>query len=157
MKRIHLAAFTLFEMMITMILSSIIVFASLKLYLNYESLVRLKNRQMNSGKEMLQFYHIFKHEFDHSIQVESSGNEVTLLLAERNIVHYEFDKNYIVRNNQNLSDTFFIRVGRLEVLSDDVTGLKKEVNIELSNGGELYPVRLIKQYSNDVLMNLNVK
>jgi len=151
----QLKAFTIFEMMVTLVLSGIIISASMMLYLNYESLVRGKTKQMNSGKETLQFYHIFKHDFDQALLVKSSGYEVTLVQTVNSAILYEFEQDYITRARDRMVDTFFIKVNEFKVLKDDITGFDKIITMELKNGGEIFPITLVKEYSNEVLMNMS--
>jgi hypothetical protein len=138
--------------MITLVLSGIIISASMMLYLNYESLVQGKTKQMNSGKETLQFYHIFKHDFDQALMVKSSGYEVTLVQPVNSAIQYEFEQDYITRNRDQMVDTFFIKVNEFNILKDEVTGFDKVITMELKNSGEIFPITLVKEYSNEVMM-----
>lgn|ERR1035437_6590141 len=149
----HLKSFTVMEVIVTMVLSGIIIAAALSLYLNYFNLVRLKNNQMNCGKENLQFYQIFKHEFDQASVVKAMEGQVTLLEPDKSIVQYEFEPNFIIRLRKDQPDTFFIKVNDFEFVRDEITMNCKIIKMELHNCGEIYPVFLSKQYSNDVLMN----
>ena len=149
----QLPAFTLMEVMVTLVLTGIIIAAALSLYLNYEKLVRLKNNQMNCGKENLQFYYTFKHEFDKASMIKSDNDMVTFVQPDRTIVSYEINQDYIVRLTKNMSDTFLIKVNDFGAVKDEITGGDKIVKMELRNCGEIFPVVLVKQYSNDVLMN----
>jgi len=149
----YLRAFTIMEVMVTLVLSGIIIAAALSLYLNFENLVRLKNNQINCGKENLQFYQIFQHEYDQATSVSIIQKQVNLLLPGRTNIQYEFNPNYILRNYKDLTDTFHIKVVDFETTPDEVTGWNKTVKMELHNCGEVYPVYLVKQYANDVLMN----
>jgi len=150
---LKLKAFTIFEMMVTLVLSGIIISASMMLYLNYESLIRGKTKQMNSGKETLQFYHIFTHEFNNAVMVNSSGYTTTFMMPVSSPVRYEFEQDFITRVRENMADTFFITVNDFKVVKDDVTGFDKIITMELKNGGEIFPITLIKEYSNEVMMN----
>jgi len=152
-KNTQLKAFTVMEIIVTMLLSGIIIAASLSLYLNYSNLVRLKNKQIQCGKENLQFYQIFKHEFDQASTIRKIDKQVTIALQDKTIVTYEFDQDYIVRSKNNLSDTFFIKVNNFEALGDETTTNCKVIKMDLNNCGEIYPILLNKTYSNDVLMN----
>jgi hypothetical protein len=142
------------EMIVVMVLSGIIIAASLTFYLNYESLVRNKNKQMNSGKETLQFYQIFKHEFDNSEFVKSSGNQVVFQLPLKVEVKYEFEENFIVRLQTDQTDTFFVQANDLNIIKDKITGFDKIITMELRNYGEVFPITLVKNYSNDVMMRI---
>ena len=150
---LNLKSFTVMEVMVTMVLSGIIIAAALSLYLNYFNLVRLKNNQMSCGKENLQFYQIFKHEFDQASLVKAVQGQVTFVQPDKTITQYEFDPNFIIRSRQSQSDTFFIKVNDFEFLRDEVTLNCKIIKMELHNCGEVYPIFLSKQYANDVLMN----
>jgi type II secretory pathway pseudopilin PulG len=149
----QLKSFTVMEVIVTMVLSGIIIAAALSLYLNYANLVRLKNNQMNCGKENLQFYQIFKHEFDKASLVKAIERQVTLIQPDKTTIQYDFDANFIIRSRESQTDTFFIKVNDFEFLRDEITTNCKTIKMELHNCGEVYPVLLSKQYSNDILMN----
>lgn len=151
--RPSLPGFTIMELLVTLVVSGIVIAAALQLYLNYEGLIRGKNKQMESGKEIMQFYQVFKHEFDNSLWMKSSGNEVFFALPEKRSTHYELDREFIVRFEEHQADTFFIRVNDLNITSDALLGLGNGITMELNRDGEVIPVSLLKQYSNDLKMN----
>jgi prepilin-type N-terminal cleavage/methylation domain-containing protein len=153
MKYYRANAFTIMEMLVVLALSGILITGSMQLYLNYEKLIRMKNKQIGCGKETYQFYHIFKHEFDAAVSVKASGNEVTLLSSAKTLVRYEFEPDFIVRSYSDITDTFFIKVNEFKVDNGSVSGFDNAVTLELENCGETYPIYLVKQYPNDILMN----
>jgi prepilin-type N-terminal cleavage/methylation domain-containing protein len=153
MKNYRIKAFTMIEMLVVLALSGILIAASMQLYLNYDKLIQMKNKQIDCGKETYQFYHIFKHEFDRAISVTASGNQVTLLSSAKTPVQYEFEQDFVVRLHDEMADTFFVKVNDFKAVKDPVSGFDNIVTLELQNCGETYPIYLAKQYPNDVLMN----
>jgi hypothetical protein len=143
------------EMLVVLVISGIIITAALMFYLNYENLVRNKNKQMDCGKATLQFYQIFKHEFDNASMVSSQRNEVSFQFPAKTPVQYDIEQDFIVRLQDNRADTFFMQVNDLNILKDQVTGLDKTISMELQNCGEVFPIILVKEYSNDIMMNRN--
>jgi competence protein ComGF len=152
-KHSQLKAFTLMEIIVSMVLTGIITAASLSLYLNYSNLVRKKNNQMHCSKENLQFYQIFKHEFDQALVIKKFKEQVTFVLPDKAIVSYEFDPDFIVRSKKEQLDTFFIKAEDFEALQDKSTSNCIVIKMTLQSCGESYPVFLNKTYSNDILMN----
>src|SRR6266542_7020930 len=140
--RPSLPGFTIMELLVTMVISGIVIAASLQLYMNFEGLVRGRNKQMDSGKAVMQFYQVFKHEFDNSLWMKSSGNEVFFALPEKRSTHYELDREFIVRFEENQADTFFIRVNDLNITSDALLGLNNGLTMELNMDGNEIPVSL---------------
>jgi type II secretory pathway pseudopilin PulG len=149
-----LPAFTIMEMIVVMVLSGIIIAAALKLYLNYEGLVRGKTKQMEFGKETLQFYQVFRHEFDDADRITSTSSQIIFILPDKPPVQYDFEQNYITRLQNNLIDTFFVTVNDLNIRKDEATGLERVITMELRNYDEIFPVLMVKEYPNNLMMQI---
>lgn len=152
----YLKSFTIIEMMITLVLSAIIVSASIMIYLNYEKLIKMKTKNINNGKTIMQFFQILKFEYDNSELIQCSGNKITFLRSLNQPIQYEIGKNYITRKNASNIDTFNLIIDNYKFLKDELTGMPKIFKLDLNNEGESFSIIMIKQYSNETMMNLNL-
>ncbi|MDP4209208.1 MAG: hypothetical protein Q8928_10380 [Bacteroidota bacterium] len=152
-----LKAFTVTELLVAMILTGIVIFAAMRLFLNYEGLVRFKNKRMETGKEVLQFYRVFSKEFEEAYTVKVTGRQFSFVKPDKSIIQYNLTEDYIAREVRGQQDTFAIKVNDLKVFKDRVTGWAKSVTLSLLAGADTFPVSLTKQYENAVLMNKDLK
>jgi hypothetical protein len=149
----YVSAFTVLEMLMVLILTSIIILSGITGYLNYTRLLQQKNDRMNCGKETMLFYQTISHEFTESCWARVTDNSIELKLPEQEKIFYSFEEKYVLRYANDLVDTFFVQVTDLKSSKDEVTGYDNAVNMEVKNCNETYPVSLIKEYSNEMKMN----
>lgn len=148
-----LKAFTIAELLVALVISGLIIAGAFSFYLNYEGLIRRKTNQMECGKDVIQFYTTFKHEFELTPVITFSGNQLGFLNDQKIPVHYEFEDSVILRMLPETADTFYLRVDNFNIINDQASGLPRMVSFELQSCGEVFPVVLEKQYPNDVLVN----
>ena len=146
-------AFTVMELMVTMVISGIVVMAALQFYIIFNKLIYQKNNTMEAGKEALQFYYVLKNDTDSAVSLTSSREGIMMQLPEKNFIQYEFFDKYVVRVLNNQSDTFRVKVTDLNSEKDQTTGYDNVIALEIENSKETFPILLEKTYTNDVLLN----
>ena len=160
MKRI--SAFTLLELLIGMILSSIVIgfcYTSYsiihKQYLNYNTIKRQNTAaiQLNSilNTDFINAEYIM---YDTDKLIFNSENKVHL--------HYEFKENYILRVDNGLTDTFmFAPLNIITGYLKESTKLSLAMADEFSFGaiihGELEHFHFIKEYSAETMIRLQME
>jgi type II secretory pathway component PulJ len=148
-------AFSFLEVMITMVLSSILIFAALESFLLLEKMINAKNKQMNCGKEAIQLYQALSHDFDNASIIESNNMLVSMMEPDKQLIQYELGSAFVVRTVKYLTDTFWVNTSNLKITKEVTTGYTNTLKMDISGCNEEYPVFLVKEYSNDVLMNRN--
>lgn len=151
--RHKVAGFTVMELLVTMVISGIVVLSAFEFYIIFNKLILKKNSDMEGGKEVLLFYDLLRNDTEGSVMLNSTGDGISFRMDENHIIHYEFFKDFVVRLNNNLPDTFNVRVLDFNTEKDLTTGYIKFITLEIQKNKESFPVILEKNYPNDILLN----
>ena len=146
-------AFTIMEVMITMVISCFLVMASLKVFLLFEHLVDLKNKQMENAKEVVQLHQTLAGDMDNAILIKAKDREISMLTEGGKYIGYDFEPSYIIRKVNELTDTFKIEISDFKIDHESITGYVNNIMMEVKSGGETYSISVGKEYTNDLFMN----
>jgi hypothetical protein len=148
--------FTVMEIMVTMVISSIVVLTAFEFYNIFNKLLLKKNNTMESGKEMLQFYNVLENDATKAISIELSTGSLIMKNYKEDPVRYEFYDDFVIRNRSIISDTFRIKIMNLNSIKDQVTGFDRILTMEMVSNIDTFPLFLEKSYTNDVLINSKI-
>lgn len=150
-------AFTLLEMMIALVLSSIVFSISfvcysmiLKQFLNYKHSSTLI-------QEAGQLQTTLQTDFFNSQLIQYNDITATFIFFERPSVKYLFVKDFVLRESNNRTDTFHVLVGKPEVryelnlLRENSLVNDLRLNLKVAEADEVF--HFVKRYSSYDLMN----
>jgi prepilin-type N-terminal cleavage/methylation domain-containing protein len=148
--------FTVMEIMVTMVISGIVVLTAFEFYNIFNKLLQKKNNSMEIGKEVFQFYNVFKSDAEKAETLNSSATGINMAMREKVLIQYDFCDEYVVRIDKAESDTFHVKVSDFTSLNDVTTGHTKIVSFGLLKDDSALPVMIEKSYPNDVLLNSTI-
>ncbi|HET6227841.1 MAG TPA: prepilin-type N-terminal cleavage/methylation domain-containing protein [Bacteroidia bacterium] len=153
-----LAAFTLIELLIGMLISSIVITFG---YLAY----RFTNEQYLGYKqikeqlvEVSQFNTVFSEDLRRAEIVSSTANTIEMYYKQIPALDYEFAADYVVRKANALTDTFNIAAVRIEqqfVFPEERVFLQ-HLSFEATILKETEQFNFTKAYSSETIMNYKV-
>lgn len=149
----NLKAFTLMEVMITMLLSCFLVMASLKIFLMFEHLILLKNQKMENSKISIQFSQTIKNDADNALSIEEYNDQILFLMPNNKYINYDIEQHYAFRALADVADTFKVEISDLKISKESITGFVNNIKMEIKIGEEIYPICISKEYTNDLLVN----
>lgn len=155
MKR--LKAFTLMELLVAMLISTIVVGISYQAYhIVYQQYMSYrKNNQLINNVFML--HTALQTDFMNAKFVNKKEDAVVMKDKDGNKIIYFFDQNYILRNVNEMQDTFFVSANdmHLKFISEDqkaTEGIIDEFYFTSLVAGEEEHFHFSKTYAADVLM-----
>lgn len=151
--RHRVSGFTVMEVLVTMVVSGIVVLTAFQFYNIFNKLLSQKNRIMEGGKEMLQFYNVIKNDASKSLALFYSKDEILMKFPERNFIQYDFYIDYVVRKMNTEADTFLVHATNLNIENEPTTGYGRVIRFEFEKENETFLVVIEKIYPNDLLMN----
>ncbi len=143
----QIKAFTLIEIMVVIILSSIIVSIS---YYGFETLHQAFHRHRKAHESTatkVHFINQFELDFQTSWKVYRTGNDLVCWWPDKEI-HYRWTQNNISRSNETATVAFDVQIEDIREKKVDVlkTNLIEELTIEIKEGNEKWQTRLYKSY-----------
>ena len=129
-----LKSFTYQELLVAMAISTVVVLISLSVYhiLNHQfSGYRKYHRNMNE-LQMLDF--ALHHDIEIADSIIMSEDNLMLYKKGKDPVKYFFNKDHIIRSNNLISDTFFIKPASINTSFESNNpndGLVNQINLEV--------------------------
>lgn len=156
MKKI--AAFTLMELLIGMIISSIVIsFGYMAYTLIYEQFLNFK-KVKGTIMETTQLNTTFSRDIRHA-EIISAEEENKLILLNKNEpeLHYEFYPDFILRTRAELTDTFKVAATNIQqqFLFPENKMFLQQVSFDAAVMNEPESFHFTKSYSSETLMNYN--
>lgn len=135
-----LPAFTLMELLVTMVLSTIVVAAA---FTGYEIMAGRYGsyQQVNAGiREAAWMNGLLLKDMQRAQQVTATGRTILLTAAPEQPVTYEFRDEYVLRHSHELTDTFHVSIknstARFNQLPVNAGDLIDELQLEAVIGEE---------------------
>jgi prepilin-type N-terminal cleavage/methylation domain-containing protein len=150
-----LSAFTLIELLIGMIISSIVIgfgYAAYSLiYKQYLSYKQVKEKVV----EITLFKQVLSTDMQQAAIISFSENTLSLLNKNKNPLEYHFYDDFIVRKEKELSDTFKISASNVKTnfLFQDQLIFVNEFSFDANVLDEKEHFTFAKNYSSETLMN----
>jgi prepilin-type N-terminal cleavage/methylation domain-containing protein len=150
-----LSAFTLMELLIGMIISSIVITFG---YLAYQ-LITKQYLSYKTIKQVLvdasQFHTTFTNDLQNAEIANASESKIFLFYKNTPALEYEFAEKYIIRKREDLTDTFKIVSTHIkqECLFPEEKSFLQHFSFEVNLLNELEVFNFEKIYSSETLMN----
>ncbi|MFI5219201.1 MAG: prepilin-type N-terminal cleavage/methylation domain-containing protein [Bacteroidia bacterium] len=159
-KRVH--AFTLFEMMVALILTAIVVsiaYLCINIISNQINGFKSKNKQV---MESSGFDSVFKNDFEKALTAASHTNGLHFYFPAGRKITYNFNSNFILRTVDEVRDTFFVAAVEMEkkfmnLKQENTNGLVDEVIFHSKITGEPEQFHYKKRYASADLMEAENK
>lgn len=158
MKR--LKAFTILELLISMLLSGIVISLILMFYLQFRKYFMTLEHNTGSDQTIALLSNVLKRDFDKATVIIPVDKEIVQCVTSQQLIRYNFeDDRYILRLEDDRTDTFMVRWTSLEWKNySDRTNLIREFSFEIKIDNNLYfPVNEEKSYPAQVLFNYENK
>lgn len=155
-----LKAFTLIEVLVTMLLTTIIIGI---IYYAYEVVQKqfIHNKTNDEGITQLSMLnYLLEKDFNESAEVIAANNGITFLYNDLKSINYEFDEEYILRNTENVTDTFKIAVeNATQLFLESLVNkgdLVDRLEMDLKYSKESLYFVYTKEYASDILLQLEL-
>jgi len=151
MKKVN--AYTLVEVLVTLVLSSIIVALAVSVYFQLNRANNRIIRDYNTNEEILQLNYVLSNDFNQYPQIEYSIYELNFLDKDRKCT-YEFSSYGILRKFQEKTDTFKLEFTDLDYqLQNGNTGMVTYFSFTVKWHKQLLPFSFYKEYHNQEKVN----
>lgn len=152
--KIHLkiAGFTMMELIVSMIVSSILVALIIGFFLFNEKQYLSFTTESKKNLEWSRAFYWVKHDIE-TCRVLTGENDALVLVFYDHNIKYTFNTDYIVREKENSSDTFFIKNENIQLtyLEEQINFIKK-VKIDFDINGQFETLEFNKLYDNATLL-----
>jgi type II secretory pathway pseudopilin PulG len=149
----YLPSFTIVEMLVVLALSAIVFASGAFLYLNFNKYVNTAIQKNDAENSAILFYNAFKNDVQVADVIQTNPDEVTMNSAAKGKVLYLFNDDYIIREQEEVLDTFVFDVEDLVISVNPLTNRFNYFEARLINGDVVYPVFVAKDYPNGDLFN----
>lgn len=153
----RLRGFTIFEILIAMVVSSVAVSLSIMIWLNLQKFLNGISDKNNIRTEILLFKNQLREDYFDGMIVTKKSNGFCMNRQEEKIF-YSLHEDFITRSTENKVDTFQIHVRNIDykhILPE--TELLKEVAIEIQAEGIVLPYMLVMDYDSKTLIKYTRK
>ena len=144
-----LKAFTLLELLATMLITSLVVGTVYAVYI-YGFKQFNKFTSVNSGlKDYFELSYILNREIDESQYVVQSDDQTMKLIGEKKTIQYQFSEKNILRITEQHTDTFDFAVHNTvfkTFLTTDQKEYVEHLSIDLEQKGSRHQLSFLKNY-----------
>lgn len=148
MKQKRLSAFTLFELMVAMVISSLVIALGYSAWQMMQQQVDVHRKQSNDLLRLVQLTSTMGRDFYGANRIRFSRMDLQFE-GKYGSRHYFISDSLVVRIEDERKDSFLMGNSDLRVAYfpvNDSSGLVKEFSIEFELNGEALPLHLKKEY-----------
>jgi prepilin-type N-terminal cleavage/methylation domain-containing protein len=151
-KPTYLAAFTLIEIMVVLVISGTVISLALWSYLNISRYLDTYQKNEAVNQEMALFLFHFQYDIDQAVYLTEKNGSLTCVDFNEDYISYDFFEDYTIRYYYNYPDTFFVQIPKItwEAIPGNVS-LIQRIELTLQTTGIEYPMIFYKNYSNQQL------
>lgn len=149
-----LASFTIIELTVSLLISSIVISIGYYAYL-------LASRQFDKyliRSSIINEYYLIEKvlqtDFDRSDEIRDSATGLLVFESEsKGLIRYELTNEFIIRRTEDLADSFKVNNPQLDLLHvDNASGMVRVAKLVFGMGNESFSLIFRKQYSSEQLM-----
>lgn len=155
MKKVN--AFTLAELVVAMIISSIVMATIYTAYLLIRKQYFRQTTKARALDEYIRFRNALSVDFFYADSLKTGDTDgILLCFKDSSAIEYSFTNEQIVRKSDIATDSFSIPVKRLDLSRYRTTGaLVKEISLTVMSQGDTIPLLLQKNYDAATLIKNN--
>ncbi len=142
-------AYTIFEVLISMVIMSIILLIVFVLFSSFSKQLRLISESNSKTTDFAIFKHTIKRDFYLAKSINFKYNTIIVKKNDSVNIAYSFNNNYLVRSLNNSSDTIPLYISSHKINTDEYSRLTK-LEMEILIFNEPLPVILNKTYQNSL-------
>jgi competence protein ComGF len=148
-------AFTIMELLVTLVLTSIIVSLASSIYLNMQKYFSDSEAAYEKNSDINFLIGLIKNDFENASSVVSSFGLITLISNDSKMLEYNFGDEYIIRKKEYQRDTFYVKTEELDIIRlDNNSDLVTEIKADIIIDDGVIPFHIYKSYTRDILFNL---
>lgn len=153
MKKLH--AFTMMELLVTIVISSIVVSTALAVFVHINTYFSNNNNQQEEINKIISLQSLLNYDVEKAREIYCLSDRVLLTNSE-SLICYKFLDSYIIREHKANSDTFtLVSTDLSSEKLDNYCDLIKEVSFNIETQHKQWFFRFYKQYPRSVLFNLS--
>ncbi|OFY26028.1 MAG: hypothetical protein A2X01_00250 [Bacteroidetes bacterium GWF2_35_48] len=150
-------AFTMMELLVTIVISSLVIGFALGVYFHLNNYYLKGHSKFTEVNEVISLYSLMNTDMENAREMYVLSDRINFAGINTSIC-YKFYNEYIVREQQFSTDTFFIIVTNLQDEKiDPYSDLSGQVTFIAEKEKEQYPFTLKKKYASEVYFNLSLK
>jgi len=147
-KHTRIKAFTLIEVLITMIISSIVIAFALWSYNNILSYLHRYKQNEAQNQETVLFLGLFNTDFNQANTIKYDRDELVLEYINQSPIYYDFYYDYCIRSTQNISDTLQINIFDIDCIKETISNTYvSDFYFTLALSDADYPMHYMKFYT----------
>jgi len=149
----RIKAFTIIELLVTMLVSSIVVSAGIYVFSTFNKAMIISNSKNLMDTEILQFQQVLKKDFIDADEIYFQYESIIINYHNDEKNYYDISDDYIVREAVNSIDTFNIQVYDSYInYTSKNTKLVNELVLETELDKLDYPIHVYKKYPAEKLI-----
>lgn len=144
---IKLKSFTIIELVVIMVVSSIVIFAAITGFLKIQSLFQQTQDNNNITQQIGLLHNTLYHDFEQAYKVRARYNDLYFDMPDESIIRYELNYDNVIRMWDDHKEKFFINTKSYSFESlDRRRQYINEIKIEFEYKKIIFPVYLYKNY-----------
>jgi len=148
-------SFTIIELMVTIILSSLVVLLTYTFYDIIAKQFYSKKQFYQRINEVTRLHLELQDEFEKSETIRCADNEVFFVKSSGDSICYEFSDSSIIRKRNDMLDTIFLEADNIKkgyFDKDIVFGVINKLCFTVKDRNDTYSFDFYKEYASDILM-----
>lgn len=155
---IRLRAFTIIELLISMLLSGILIFLVTIVVNIVEEQIKKTTSADSSIGECFYFFTLLEDDMIHAQTIRYARPELVVSVEKSKVIRYRFEQNYVLRTIESITDTLFVRVEDFEVLQHPkYRDYVEMVSFKIPSLTADSTLSIFKSYTRSQLVNFYVK
>ncbi len=145
-------AFTIIEVAVTMVLSSIVVGSAIYVFFTFNKVLFATNKNNLIDLELIQLQQILKSDFIKADEINYQYGSIVIKFMNEEKTFYDIEDQVIIREAVNGIDTFNIEVYDIYVYyNSENSKLVNELILDIEIDNLDFPIHVIKKYPNSKL------
>ena len=146
-------ALTFIELIMTIAISGFIITLFVWFYVQIQSMITEQLNDFDENLEIALFQTDFHRDFVSADNIGQSGNIISFTNHEKNIISYNFCKEFITKSTYDKIDTFFVTTHEITVSEDRELNLINRISFVIVLNDLNIPVNMKKKYPKAILFN----
>lgn len=152
--RFSFSAFTMMELIITLIIGGLVIAAASGLIISFSSWNGRQGREVEKYNKLLQFYKAIEADMQMAVAIRHYDDETIFEIQEGSEISYKIEYGIVIRSVNETSDTFSMNVKNWYMTKDRETGLPLLLQIlKINELQDVDTFLILKKYENEQLFN----
>lgn len=153
----HLKAFTLIELIISMMLSGILLSLAINVISTMISISSIQNQSNRINNNIISIHSSLSEYFSRSSYIKFNDPELKFIFSDSSRKSLSFFSGGMLLKNSNSIDTLEVPIDSLKITRiDSTTLIIRNLSFTVINNGIPYPFYFSKDYENQLLFNIDI-